>query len=181
MIKDLKIVVFGCDNTGKTTLCNSLVEKLNAKGYDAEIAKSIGANKSVEEYVDFMESNLEKENVVIFDRFPIIEEATCGRVLRNNDIFGKWESQDIMDLIDSVDTFIFCYPGLFEVMNWGEREQMDGIKENVSKLIDAYNQMAIALVKIGAVVVEYNYKVDTVDNIVELLDGGTIDEHNSCG
>ncbi|MBO7695468.1 MAG: hypothetical protein J6T10_22815 [Methanobrevibacter sp.] len=174
MVKDLKIVVFGCDNTGKTTLCNSLNEMLNAEGYKSEIAKSIGANKSVDEYIDFMQENLDKDHIVIFDRFPIIEESTCGRVLRNNDIFEKWSGSEPIDLLENVDVFIFCYPGLFEVLNWGEREQMSGVKENALKLIDAYNQMAVALVGIGSVVIEYNYKVETVSDLFDLLDGGEL-------
>lgn len=174
MVKDLKIVVFGCDNTGKTTLCNNLQEVLNGEGYDVEIAKSIGANKTVEEYVDFMRTNLEKDNIVLFDRFPIIEESTCGRILRNNDIFAKWEGQEVIDILHDVDVYIFCYPGLFEVLNWGEREQMSGVKENVLRLIDAYNQMAVALVDIGCIVIQYNYKVNTISELFDLLNGGEI-------
>lgn len=174
MVKDLKIVVFGCDNTGKTTLCNDLLEILNAEGYEAELAKSIGANKTVEQYIEFMKTNLEKDHIVIFDRFPIIEESTCGRVLRNNDIFEKWDNNETLELLESVDLFIFCYPGLFKVLNWGEREQMEGVKENALKLIDAYNQMAVALVDIGGVVVEYNYNSDTPEQLYDLINGGEI-------
>lgn len=155
--ESLKIVVFGCDNTGKTTLCEELKCILEPYFYP-EIAKSIGANKTVEEYVDFMKINLEKNNIVIFDRFPIIEEATCGKVIRDNNIFEKWQREDVIGLLKSVDFYIFCYPGLFNVLNWGEREQMDGVKSNVLKLINAYNEMAFALKEMGLNVYEFNYK-----------------------
>ena len=51
---------------------------------------------------------------------------------------------------------------------------MSGVKENALKLIDAYNQMAVALVGIGSVVIEYNYKVETVSDLFDLLDGGEL-------
>lgn len=156
-----KIVVFGCDNTGKTTLCNDLYDYL-IEQYNVEIAKSIGANKSLAEYMEFMKKNIEKENVVIFDRFPIIEEATCGRVLRDNNMFGKWDSIETMEILESIDAFIFCYPGLFNILNWGNREQMDGVKDNALKLINAYNEIAVALKSIGLNVFEYNYTKDNV-------------------
>ncbi len=159
--ESLKIVVFGCDNTGKTTLCNELLDILDPY-FHVEIAKSIGANKTVEEYVDFMKSNLSKEKVIIFDRFPIIEEATCGKVLRNNDIFEKWQKEDVIGILKSVDIFILCYPGLFNVLNWGEREQMDGVKSNALKLINAYNEMAVALKDMNLNVFEYNYNCHNV-------------------
>lgn len=171
MEKNLKIVVFGCDNTGKTTLCEGLQDCFLQNGYNAEIAKSIGANKTVEQYVDFMKKNLRKKHIVIFDRFPIIEEATCGRVLRNNDIFEEWQAEDISELIDEVDIFIMCYPGLFNTLNWGEREQMEGVKDNATKLIDAYNQMAVALLKLNCLVMEYNYTNKTPEDVFKILGG----------
>lgn len=156
-----KFVIFGCDNTGKTTLCNNLRDYL-IEQYNVEIAKSIGANKTIYEYMEFMKTNIEKENIVIFDRFPIIEEATCGKVLRDINIFGKWDNIGTIEILESIDVYIFCYPGLFSVLNWGSREQMDGIKENVLPLINAYNEVAVALKSIGLNVFEYNYKMDNV-------------------
>ena len=163
-----KIVVFGCDNTGKTTLCNELKVILNEE-YNAEIAKSIGANKSLQEYVNFMKSNIEKENIVIFDRFPIIEEATCGKVLRDNNMFGKWDSFETIDILNAIDLYIFCYPGLFQVLNWGEREQMDGVKDNVLKLINAYNEIAVALKGMGLNVYEFNYRLNNVFKFISRI------------
>lgn len=158
-MKAKKIVVFGCDNTGKTTLCEILREKLFTLGeLDTVIAKSLGPNKTVEEQVDFMERTLnDNEKNIIFDRFPIIEEATSGKVLRNKNNFAEWEDTDVMELLKKVDLFIFCYPGLFNVLNWGEREQLDGVKNNALKLINAYNEMAVALKSLGFKVFEYNY------------------------
>lgn len=166
-----KIVVFGCDNTGKTTLCENLKTFIAWKNKDVNsvvVAKSLGPNKSVEEQIDFMDLTLnDKEKTIIFDRFPIIEEATCGKVLRGKDNFQEWENTNVIDLLRKVDCFIFCYPGLFNVLNWGEREQLDGVKENALKLINAYNEMAVSLRSLGFKVLEYNYKSINMNEFLE--------------
>ncbi len=152
--RGLKIVVFGCDNSGKTTLCNDIKRYYN----QFEIAKSIGANKTAKEYIDFMETNLNSKQNIIFDRFPLIEECVCGTVLRGKNLF-----EDVMNgfegrsLLSLVDLFVFCYPGLFCVTNWGDREQMEGVKENVLGLIDGYNVFAYWLNDNGFRICEYNY------------------------
>lgn len=166
-----KIVVFGCDNTGKTTLCENLKTFIAWKNKDVNsvvVAKSLGPNKSVEEQIDFMDLTLnDKQKTIIFDRFPIIEEATCGKVLRGKDNFQEWENTNVIDLLRKVDCFIFCYPGLFNVLNWGEREQLDGVKENALKLINAYNEMAVSLKSLGFKVLEYNYKLININEFLE--------------
>ena len=166
-----KIVVFGCDNTGKTTLCENLKTFIAWKNKDVNsvvVAKSLGPNKSVEEQIDFMDLTLnDKQKTIIFDRFPIIEEATCGKVLRGKDNFQEWENTNVIDLLRKVDCFIFCYPGLFNVLNWGEREQLDGVKENALKLINAYNEMAVSLRSLGFKVLEYNYKSINMNEFLE--------------
>lgn len=165
-----KIVVFGCDNAGKTTLCEELKHCFRNDKYKVEVVKSIGANKSVEQYMAFMKDNLERKQVIIFDRFPIIEEATCGKVLRENDLFfQKWMNNEVIDILKKVDVFVFCYPGLMNVLNWGSREQMDGVKDNILQLINAYNEMTVTLLKLGMKVVEYNYSVDKTSDIYRRL------------
>ena len=172
-MENKKIVVFGCDNTGKTTLCNYIKDRFE-KTHDVKeeysdkiyIAKSIGPNKTVDEYIDFMKDELLNGNNVIFDRFPVIEEYTCGNVLRHKNIF---EGELVTPFFKMVNVFIFCYPGLFNTLNWGEREQMDGVKENAVDLINAYNLMAYTLKSLGYNVIEYNYKVDTMYDVYKKI------------
>ena len=172
-MENKKIVVFGCDNTGKTTLCNYIKDRFekthNVKKEHSDkiyIAKSIGPNKTVDEYIDFMKDELLNENNVIFDRFPVIEEYTCGNVLRHKNIF---EGELVVPFFKMVNVFVFCYPGLFNTLNWGEREQMDGVKENAVDLINSYNLMAYTLKSFGYNVIEYNYKVDTMYDVYKKI------------
>ena len=165
----MNIVVFGCDNSGKTTLCNDLSNYLNEDvDFTAESIHSLGPNKSVDEMLLFINTNMAPEGSThtrIFDRFPIIEESIYGPILRGENKFSGIITKDIFD---QVDLFVYCYPGLFSIVNWGEREQMDGVKDNVLDIINAYNQFAVMLKLKGYNVKEYNYKCD---NYKELLNG----------
>lgn len=157
------IVIFGCDNSGKTTLCQRLQYELSDK-YNVKIAKSIGPKKRIEEYVGFMDENLSENCVTIFDRFPIIEEATTGIVLRHENIFDKVVNQkEFYDkYLGMVDLFIYCYPGVDNILRFGEREQMNGIIENIQYLIPSYLQYFLMLKRYKYNVFEYNYSIDNM-------------------
>ena len=89
--KPLNIVVFGCDNTGKTTLCEDL-EKWLTETHKKKVnmVHSLGPNKTIDEQIEFMKLCLNNEvsEVNVFDRFPVFEETVCGTVLRNKDYLG---------------------------------------------------------------------------------------------
>lgn len=146
----INIVIFGCDNSGKTTLAKALCSEIEGSRY----VRSLGPNKTFDEQIKFMVDNLDVDKVNIFDRFPCIEENVCGNVLRGSDNFS---GLDTSTFLDKVDLFIFCYPGLKSVLNWGNREQLDGVKENVVGLINGYNKYVYKLIQNGYRVEEYNY------------------------
>ena len=166
MERGKNIVVFGCDNTGKTTLSEFLVGKIKSEKPELKpiYKKSLGPNKTMIEQTLFMGIMCNLKNLVIFDRFPIVEEMTSGVVLRNKNNFQNMSKIQIESYLKMVDCYIFCYPGLFEVMNWQEREQLDGVKENALELINQYNRFAFALKECGFNVIEFNYKADTFDS-----------------
>lgn len=167
----MNIVIFGCDNSGKTTLSNNIISYLKELGKRVEYKHSLGPNVTLEQQKKFMEENLSNDVITIFDRFPFIEEGVCGIVLRgynsfdtgNEDEDEKYEEE----LLSKVDLFIMCYPGLFEVIDWGEREQMFGVKENIVNLIKGYNMVAVNLKNLGYPVKEYNYKCDDIKTLLE--------------
>lgn len=165
------IVIFGCDNSGKTTLSSNIVEYLNKNGIDVEYQHSLGPNVTIEQQKEFMENNLAKDVVTVFDRFPFIEEGVCGTILRGVNAFDtgdeEIDTQYEKELLGKVDLFILCYPGLFEVINWGEREQMFGIKENIVNLIKGYNMVAVNLKNIGYPIKEYNFKCDNFEELIK--------------
>lgn len=167
MKKEKNIAVFGCDNTGKTTLAKYLVEKISRENNIDELPiyqKSLGPNKTKNQQEEFMNLKTSGKGIVIFDRFPIIEEMTSGVVLRKKNNFQDSSKESIEYFLRLIDCYIFCYPGLFEVIDWKNREQLDGVKENVLDLINEYNKFAFTLKEYGFNVIEYNYKADTLDS-----------------
>lgn len=154
------IVVFGCDNSGKSTLCTQLVSLLNEDvDFTADTRHTPGP-VSVEEMIKYMENSLVPKNsrhTRIFDRFPIIEEKVYGPLLRGYD---KFSGLDIDKYLKQVDLFIYCYPGLFTILNWGDREQYPGVKSNALDIINMYNNIAVDLKMSGYNVKEYNFKCD---------------------
>ena len=125
--------------------------------YDIEYQHSPGKDITLDDMHDFMRFNLTKECVTVFDRFPVIEERVCGKVLRGKDRFEGYVGEfDAM--LSKVDLFIFCMPNIFDIVDWGDREQMDGVKDNVVDLINEYTKLAFELKAQGNNIVCYNYE-----------------------
>lgn len=153
------IVVFGFDNAGKSTLAAKLADELSGKAIH-----SLGP-VPIEKMKEFMETELVNHSEPkIFDRFPILEEYIYGKVLRGENRFNDEEYNK--DILSKVDLFIYCNPGVFTMLNWGSREQMDGVKENAVELINAFNTLAIELKTKGYNVREYNYHCDNIEDIL---------------
>lgn len=163
MIK--KIIIFGADNTGKTTLANNIVKRFP----EAKVVKSLGP-ASYEDQVEYIESHVVSPDVEVFDRFPIIEEFTCGRVLRNKNNFSEVSKTWIKMVFDKIDLLIFCDPGMENILNWGTREQMEGIKENIEKLYKAYLEFPSEISKkygvdLSKKLICYNWVNDDIEKI----------------
>ena len=142
----------------KTTLCNQLTELL-----DGNYVHSLGP-VSIAEMKAFMENETEKNGINLFDRFPILEEYVYGPLLRGKNRFIDEDYNKT--ILDRIDLFIYCYPGLMAVTNWGDRAQMDGVKENVVEVINRYNHLVLKLQSMGYNVKEYNYRCDKFEDLV---------------
>lgn len=165
----MNIVVFGCDNTGKSTLCSDLVKIFNANGYICDTTHSPGP-KPIEELVEFIENNLlskDSKEIRIFDRFPIIEEAVYGKLLRGGSRFNDEEYNK--QTLGRIDAFIYCFPERESILNWGAREQMDGVKENAEDIIDEYTNVFNKIIKINNKVIIYDYNKNTAFGVFDWL------------
>lgn len=133
----MNIVVYGCDNSGKTSLANHIAEKFKLQ----YVRSKGGPNMSTQEVLQYLDKNLDEGNKV-FDRFSIIEEYTNGLILRGKDRFRE-EFIDELSFMERVDLFIYACPSMEEVKKFGDREQMDGIIENIDKLREMYRVFTI--------------------------------------
>lgn len=130
----MNVVVYGCDNSGKTSLANHISEKF---GFEYVRSKG-GPSMQPKEVLDYLEEHLNNDEDSVFDRFSIIEEFANGIVLRGKDRFEE-EYIDKERFLEQIDLFIYACPSMETVKDFGEREQMEGIKENIDRLRTLYN------------------------------------------
>lgn len=161
----INIVIIGIDNSGKTTLGNSLTEFLNRKN-TCKYIHSLG-NVPLEDQLNFLNHELLEDinyDYKIFDRFPIIEEKIYGNILRNN---NRYENLGVEDYwLSKIDIFILCNPGFETISNWGEREQMEGVIDNSKKIYKAYINLYNELKNKGYNIKIYNFKKDDYHNLI---------------
>ena len=130
----MNIVVYGCDNSGKTTLAEHIVKEFNF-----EYVRSKGGPKmDLIEVLKYLHDNLCRDDDKVFDRFTPIEEFANGIVLRHENKIAS-NFIDTSEFINAVDLFIYARPSMETVKNFGEREQMDGIIKNIDSLREMYD------------------------------------------
>ena len=162
----INIVIMGLDNSGKTTLANSLTELLN-ENHTCKYVHSLG-NVPLEKQLEFLNHEILEDNnydYKIFDRFPIIEEKIYGPILRNNNRYANLNVEDYW--LSKINLFVFCNPGFDTISNWGEREQMDGVINNSKILYEEYLKVYDDLKNKGYNIKTYNFKIDDYHNLVE--------------
>lgn len=108
-----KIVIFGPDNSGKTTLANQI-----SREFKFSYVHSLGP-VDVDKMVQFMDDMLSSEENVVFDRFPIIEESIYGLSLRGFSKFDCFDQGYISSVLKRVNLFVYCNPNLDTICKWG--------------------------------------------------------------
>ena len=163
------VVVYGFDNSGKSTLCKSLAQSFREKAILSKYVKSlgpVGKSKQLEFMVKNLLNSCSAPCIQIFDRFPIIEEKVYGPILRGKDEFSNPEDQGIVKVImDKIDAFIYCDPGYENILKWGQREQMQGVKEFSKNLYEGYKTISEKF-SIQNKLIHYDY---TKDDYLELF------------
>lgn len=154
-----KIVIIGMDNTGKTTLVNDMKNLLNVEGI-----KSPGPNFTKEEMYNEVITNLSREELVILERFAIIEEIIYGEILRNA---PKFNFEDLIQIEEKYHPiFIYCRPKKKDVFNFGERDQMEGVIERSEKLLEGFDNLYNKMIQRDFDIFRYDFNVSTPEEMV---------------
>lgn len=163
MERGIKVVLMGVDNSGKTTLSKNLIEALGLEGYDFKYVPPLG-KAPLEKQLNRLDKILFNGDNLIIDRLPLIEEEVVGRVIRNRSNFDKVNKAKIFEYYKNIDVIIWCNPPLGVVTNWGDRFQMEGIKDNVEQLYYGYEELFFNLMyeafDMPIVFNSYNWKED---------------------
>jgi len=163
------VIVEGSDNTGKTRL----IEFLACNSIGLKVIKSPGPQSA--EFLATWCLTMFKEDLIrplIFDRFPVISEMVYGPMFRVRDVlqeFGEGCFRDILK--DSQPLIIYCRPHIGKIMDLGDREQMKGVRENISILVDKYDYEIDLMRKEGFAIIEYdfNHRAFGKDEILGLV------------
>lgn len=135
------IIVEGCDNTGKTTLIDMLCEEIPQL---VRAPKSPGP-ASAEELSDYMDEYLWKKtpgetHPMIFDRFPLPSELVYGYALRTGPVLETAQLIKYSAILATHQPLmIYCFRDMEKILEtFDEREQLEGVKENIQKILFYY-------------------------------------------
>lgn len=153
------IIIEGMDNTGKTTLGNSLAQALGIE------VKHSTRPTNMEEAFSFSQELVDNINQPsVNDRCSIIGELVYGQVLRGKSLFEVHNWDWVIRLCSVNPLIIYCNPQKEVIFNWGDREQMEGVIPNKERLYTRY-QFVMKHVKeiqsiMGGIFVEYDYSLN---------------------
>lgn len=165
------IVIYGCDNSGKTTAANEVKEILIKNRISCDVIHSCGP-LSTQEQLQFMIDNLNPHKldsmVKVFDRFPAIEETIYGPIVRGNNKLKHYKLT-CTELLKKVDLFIYCNPPTETIKKWGRRAQMVGVKENVEHIIFGYECITQHFPVIAEKLEEYDWTKKNEKSLYDIL------------
>jgi len=153
------VIIEGCDNCGKTKLIEYLVS-----GIIVPVIRSPGPKEPgyLAAWVLIM-IHLQALGPIIFDRFPVISESIYGPVLRGRDVLKDYGETTFKSLLKSTAPLIIhCRPPLSKILDWGHREQMDGVKEHITTLVDKYDYEMEMLRREGFAIVTYDFMSESL-------------------
>ena len=130
------IIVEGMDNSGKTTLAEHLAEKFKLP--------LMHSPKIRENMIQDALTILTLNPNAVMDRFSVISEVIYGPTLRRKIIFDTFVTRWIfyMDKLAQCKPLIFyCRPPDEKIFDYGDREQMEGVKEHDKELLGAYDAL----------------------------------------
>lgn len=156
------IIVTGMDNSGKTTLCGQLSNLMGRP-----IVNSPGP-VSKEEQVEWLIKQFLGDELVIHERFPLLEEMVYGPILRGKSLFDL-NDQYFKALAKQKPLIIYTRPSNDTIINFGDREQMKGVIENSYKLIVAYDDLMFKLLSQGWDIFKYDYQKHKPEQVIEFI------------
>jgi len=148
------LIVIGMDNTGKTTLVESLCKsmKLGSIKSPGPIPEPQQKEWVLQQIANTKEHALDK----IYERFPIFEEVVYGNVLRGKSNF-QFNDNYYSLLKKSGPIIIYTRPSNEIIFNFGSREQFPGVIEQKEKLLAAYDALTLRLLVEGWNLIIYDY------------------------
>lgn len=157
-----KIIIIGMDNTGKTTLSETLSKELNLK-----LIKSTGPKVTKSFMVSNMLENLESSEDLIFERYNLFEEIIYGNILRGESKFSL-EDYIYNETIKHKPLIIYCRPSKEKIFDFGSRDQMEGVIEEKEKLLKAWDELYLKIQE-KIEIYRYDFDIQNLDFMINYV------------
>ena len=164
------IIVEGMDNSGKTTLVETLMTPMDKQGIEVHTEHSpsqLIATGRIKEWLTWIEISFMPENQrFIYDRHPVLSEMVYGPILRGANLLKTTDHLARLKLLNPL--IIYCRPDDDTIFDF-RKPEMKGVKKNKDKLIVAYDSMIRSLYNNHFDVWQYNFKNKKSDQMIRFL------------
>ena len=160
-------VIEGPDNSGKTTLAQRLAKKLGGIYVKGEYV-----NQPEVEVIRLHAWLRESpgSRLIICDRHPVVSDPIYGTVVRKTQ---SMLSPGFCLGMSQYYNVVYCRPPRDNILNFGDREQMEGVIRQANELVDAYDQwwkdQAPRLGSVSRVEYDWTVSVDEFDRLAEYI------------
>lgn len=166
------LVTTGMDNTGKTTLTDSLEKALPSVLHKPGITRvrSLGP-ATQEEQSRFMLDRIaqgNEEGLILCERFPALDEEVYGPILRTGSNFPMEETSMVWEVLKQELIIVYTRTDSKTIFDFGLREQYPGVIEKRQQLLTAWDNLYFKLFSLGFKIVPYDFKVNNLGYILEL-------------
>lgn len=139
------IIVEGMDNSGKSTLAKHLAEKFGLEYLHSPSEYRNDSNRMINWAIEKMleRKYMPHKKPAVYDRFSPISDRVYGPVLRGGTPYNDLAIGAIAVklLKDVPHLIIYCRPSRERILNFGSREQMDGVTTKAIKLLEEYDAL----------------------------------------
>lgn len=163
------IIVEGMDNSGKSTLAKHLAEKFRLK-YLHSPSEYRNDPKLM---IDWALKQLLDQKLAVYDRFSPISDRVYGPVLRGGTPYNDTAAgKSVVNLLRTVPhLIIYCRPERERILNFGSREQMDGVTSQATRLLEEYDALMSEMQLEGYDIITYNYeKPEDYEFVISQID-----------
>lgn len=160
------VIVEGPDNSGKTTLARKLAADMELV-YINNRQRPRGFKDL--DYDAFHFCDVAKVFPTIFDRWGPISEPIYGRVIRDTQWPLKEELVQVHQYVAGLKPLVlYCRPSNKRILDFGDTEQMEGVKTKAKQLIKAYDK-EMKFVNQYLTVCPYDYETHSYDQIRQIV------------
>lgn len=153
----MNIIIEGPDNGGKS----SLIERLQPALKRTIIHNTV--DKDAQSVLAKQSAEVSREGNILYDRSAVISEYIYCMVLSRAPVIDI-DMASIFEIARN-SVLVICLPSK-EAVCGTSKDEMEGVKENIERLYDAYDRLVDFLAIEGVPFFIYNWQADSVDDVI---------------